>query len=296
MIRQLQRYTMIAAGTLVVALGFNWFLSPNHIASGGLSGASILLGGIFRIDPMIILWIGSLLILLVSAFALGIRSLAASVVGSVLMPFFVLLTHSWQQLTDNPLLASIYGGVMTGIGLGIVFRARGNTGGFTLIAQLLHKWLAIKPSQAIMAMDSVVVIAAGALLAPEKALYALISVFVTRKSMEMVLKLQRCSKVAYIITSSEHEHALSKAVLQDLDRGMTKLSGTGGYTDDHRVIMMVVLASEKAHKLKLLVQALDPHAFIVFTDADDVAGEGFNHEPGTTPASLNRTPKASVRL
>ncbi|WP_282939201.1 YitT family protein [Paenibacillus sp. RC67] len=296
MIRQLQRYMMIAAGTLVVALGFNWFLSPNHIASGGLSGASILLGGIFHTDPMIILWIGSLLILVVSAFSLGIRSLAASVIGSVLMPFFVLLTHSWQQLTDNPLLASIYGGVMTGVGLGIVFRAHGNTGGFTLLAQLLQKWMGIKPSQAIMAMDSIVVISAGILLAPEKALYALVSVFVTRKAMEMVLKLQRSSKMAYIITSFEYEQALSRAVLQDLDRGLTKLSGTGGYTDDHRVIMMVVLAADKAHKLKLLVQALDPHAFIVFTDADDVAGEGFNHELGQVPASLNRTPKSTVRL
>lgn len=296
MIRQLQRYMMIAAGTFVVALGFNWFLSPNHIASGGLSGASILLGGILHTDPMIPLWIGSVLILLVSAFVLGFRSLAASITGSILMPFFVMLTHSWQQLTDNPLLASIYGGVMTGVGLGIVFRAHGNTGGFTLLAQLVQKWLHVKPSQAIMAMDSVVVITAGILLTPEKALYALISVFVTRKAMEIVLKLQRSSKVAYIITSSEYEQALSKAVLQDLDRGMTKLSGTGGYTDDHRVIMMVVLAADKAPKLKLLVQALDPHAFIVLTDADDVAGEGFNYELGKAPAALQRAAKSPIRL
>ncbi|MBE1444076.1 YitT family protein [Paenibacillus sp. OAS669] len=295
MMRKLQRYSMIAAGTLVVALGFNWFLSPNHIASGGLSGTSILLGSLWNTDSMIILWAGSFLLLLLSAFVLGFRSLAASVTGSILMPFFVLLTHSLRPLTDNPLLAAIYGGVMTGVGLSIVFRAHGNTGGFTLLAQMLHKWLGVKPSQAIMAMDSVVVISAGILMAPEKALYALVSVFVTRKAMDMVLKLQKSSKVAYIITSREYEQALSKAVLEDLDRGMTKLSGTGGYTDDHRVIMMVVLAADKARKLKLLVQALDPHAFIVFTEADDVAGEGFNQELETTRL-WKRASESPVRL
>lgn len=277
--QQLQRYVSIIAGTFAVALSFNWFLSPNQIASGGLSGASILIGSLSGIDSSVILWIGSLLVLLASVYPLGIRSLAASAAGSLLLPFFVYITKHWQPLTYNPLLASIYGGIVTGVGLGLVIRAQGNTGGFTLIAQIIHQWQGIKQSKTLMAMDSVVVIAAGILYAPEKALYALISVFITRKTIELVLKLQRDSKVAYIISSVTHEEAISRTVLHDLDRGLTKLSGTGGYTDDLRVIMMTVLSAGEVHKLKMLVQSIDPQAFLIFCDAEDVAGEGFTDQP-----------------
>ncbi|UQZ84162.1 hypothetical protein SK3146_03395 [Paenibacillus konkukensis] len=276
---QIRRYLLIAAGTFAVALAFNWFAGPNHIAAGGMSGTALLIGSLLHIEPSVPLWIGSLLILAVSVYFLGLRSLAVSAAGSVLLPLFVYATRHWPPLTDNPLLAAIYGGLMTGAGLGLVFRAHGNTGGFTLIAQLLHRWLGVKHSQAIMAMDSAVVLSAGLLFSPEQALYALIGVFATRKSMDLVLKLQRASKVAYIISSARCEEALSRAVLHDLDRGLTKIAGTGGYTDDLRVILMIVLAASEARRLKLLVQSIDPQAFMIVCDADDVAGEGFPEHP-----------------
>lgn len=275
----LRRYLSITAGTFAIAVSFNWFLSPNQIASGGLSGASIITGSLLGIEPSVILWIGSLLVLLVSVYPLGVRSLAASAAGSVLLPCFVYMTKHWEPLTHNPILASVYGGIVTGLGLGLVIRSDGNTGGFTLIAQMLHRWYGIKHSKSLMVMDSVVVIAAGVLYAPEKALYALIGVFITRKTIELVLKAQRDSKVAYIITSAACEAAISQTVLHDLDRGLTKLSGTGGYTDDKRVIMMTVLGAGEVHKLKTLVRPLDPHAFLIFCDAEDVAGEGFSELP-----------------
>ncbi|MFE5322736.1 YitT family protein [Paenibacillus sp. NPDC056579] len=273
--QQLKRYVTIAAGTFAVALSFNWFLSPNQIASGGLSGASILLGSLFRVDPSVMLWIGSLLVLLLSVYPLGIRSLAASAAGSLLLPFFVYITKHWEPLTGNPLLASIYGGIMTGIGLGLVIRAQGNTGGFTLIAQIIYRWRGVKHSKSLMVMDSIVVIAAGIMYAPEKPLYALICVFLTRKTIDVTLKLHRESKVAYIISSAMYEQSIARTVLHDLDRGLTKLSGTGGYTDDKRVIMMTVLGAGDVHKLKLLVQSIDPQAFLIFCNAEDVVGVGF---------------------
>ncbi|BDH60253.1 hypothetical protein MTP04_03830 [Lysinibacillus sp. PLM2] len=191
---------------------------------------------------------------------------------------FVNITNGLPALTNDPLLASIYGGVGVGIGLGIVIRVGGNVGGFSLIAQILYKMKSVKHSTSLLVMDGTVIIAGGIIFSPEIALYALVGAFITRKTMDIIIHGdKKGSKVAYIITSKEYEKKIEEKVLHDLDRGLTKISGVGGYTNSERAIMMIVLNPVKSAALRAIVQEIDPGAFIILCEATEVFGEGFSH-------------------
>ncbi|MED4402205.1 YitT family protein [Metabacillus fastidiosus] len=272
---QVKFYTSMLAGTFIVALSFTLLQGPNQIASGGLTGASLVLSYVFHVPSAIILLVTTLLLLIVCCYFLGLHSILKSVVGSLLIPFFIYLTSKLPPLTDDPLLASIFGGLGVGVGLGVVFRAGGNTGGFTLIAQILYKRKSIKQSTSIIFMDAAVMIAGGIIFSPEKALYALVGAFVTRKVIDIIQGKNKGSKVAYIISSKEYEKRITESVLHGLDRGLTKITGAGGYTNSERVIMMTVLDQLKIKDLKSMIQEIDPHAFIIFCEATEVFGEGF---------------------
>ncbi|WP_102349204.1 YitT family protein [Bacillus sp. Marseille-P3661] len=272
---QVKYYISLVIGTFIIALSFTLLQGPNQIASGGLTGAALVLSYIFNVPSAIVLWITTLLLLFFCSYFLGVDAILKAVVGSLLIPFFVYFTSELPPLTYDPLLASLYGGLGVGIGLGIVFRAGGNTGGFTLIAQILHKTKSVKHSTSIIVMDATVMIAGGLIFLPEKALYALVGAFVTRKTMEFIQGTNKVSKVAYIISSTEYEKSLAESVLHGLDRGLTKMTGAGGYTDSERVIMMIVLDPRKVNDLRSMVLGIDPHAFIILCEATEVFGEGF---------------------
>ncbi|MDY0942270.1 YitT family protein [Priestia megaterium] len=246
-------YIFLLVGTFIIALSFTLLQNPNQIASGGLTGAALILGSIFHVPIAIVLWVITLVLLVICCSFLGVRSIIKSVIGSLSIPFFVYLTSELPPLTNDPLLASIYGGLGVGIGLGLVFRVGGNTGGFTLIAQILHKLKSVKHSKSILIMDATVMIAGGLIFSPEKALYALIGAFLTRKAMDIIYGKSKEFKVAYIISSKEFEERISESVPHELDRGLTKLSGAGGYTNNERIIMMTVLDSLKIKDLRSMV-------------------------------------------
>ncbi|WP_050179716.1 YitT family protein [Domibacillus robiginosus] len=283
---QIKQYLFLVLGTFIIALCFNLLQSPNQIASGGLTGASLVLGDIFHLSSAIILWAATLVLLIGGSCFLGVHTILKNIIGSLFIPFFVYVTKEIPPLTHDPLLAAIYGGLGVGFGLAVVFRAEGNTGGFTLIAQILHQKKAIKHSTSILVMDAAVMIAGGIVFSPEKALYALVGAFVTRLTMDYAVRVQqKNSKVAYIISSMEFEKQISESILTELDRGLTKLSGSGGYTNNERIVMVTVLAPSKIATLKALVQHVDPHAFIILCEATEVFGEGFT-QPVSPPKKL----------
>lgn len=283
---QVKFYASMLVGTFVIALSFTLLQGPNQIASGGLTGASLVLSNIFNVPSATVLLVTTILLLVICCYFLGIHSILKSVIGSLLIPFFVYFTSGLHPLTDDPLLASIFGGLGVGVGLGIVFRAGGNTGGFTLISQILHKIKSVKHSTSIIFMDAIVMIAGGLIFSPEKALYALVGAFVTRKTMEFIQGKNKGSKVAYIISSKEYEKRITESVLNGLDRGLTKITGAGGYTNSERVIMMTVLDQSKVKDLRLVVQETDPQAFIILCNATEVFGEGFTPSFRTSSSKM----------
>ncbi|GED31618.1 YitT family protein [Brevibacillus centrosporus] len=271
--RKSLEYFMLVAGSLVLATSFNLFLNPNQIASGGVSGLSTILHNLFGFPPAIVQWACN-----IPLFLLGLKMLERhysmkAALGSIILPLCVMLTSHLQPLTTNPLLASIYGGIGVGLGIGIVFRGRGSTGGFSIASQILHKYTGLSLGACVAVFDGLVILFAGIVFDPEKALFALIALFVTSKTIDIVQMGWNTSKVAYII-SNEIE-TLREAILYDLDRGLTLLDAAGGYTGDERKVLMAVVSQSEVSKLKIMVRSVDPDAFIILCPAHEVLGEGF---------------------
>jgi uncharacterized membrane-anchored protein YitT (DUF2179 family) len=263
-------------GTAIIAISFNMFLVPNGIASGGVSGVSILVQQVFDVAPALTQWALNIPLFLAGVWLLGRRFAAKTALGSVLLPLFVLLTAHMASPTHNPLLAAIYGGIGVGLGLGLVFRGGGSTGGLGLAAQILHKYTGLPLSLAVACFDGIVIAASGFIVSPEVALYALIGLFVTSKTIDFVQNGLQLSKVAFII--SERSEEVAEAILYDLDRGLTRLDGHGGYTGAGRTVLMVVVGQNEVSKLKQLVRSIDAGAFVIISNTAEVLGQGFKLE------------------
>ncbi|QRG66536.1 YitT family protein [Brevibacillus choshinensis] len=271
--RKALEYLMLLAGSLILATSFNLFLNPNQIASGGVSGLSTIFHNLFGVSPAIVQWAFNIPLFLLGLKLLDRQYSLKAALGSIILPLCVMLTSHLQPLTTNPLLASIYGGIGVGLGIGIVFRGRGSTGGFSIASQILHKYTGLSLGACVAVFDGLVILFAGIVFDPEKALFALIALFVTSKTIDIVQMGWNTSKVAYII-SNEIE-TLRETILYDLDRGLTLLDAAGGYTGDERKVLMAVVSQSEVSKLKIMVRSVDPEAFIILCPAQEVLGEGF---------------------
>ncbi len=272
---KLYEYGLLLIGAFIIAASFNLFLNPNQIASGGVAGISTITEHLFGLEPAIVQWALNIPLFLVGLWLLGGGFGLKTAIGSIVLPLFVLLTSGWTSPTPNMLLATLYGGIGIGAGIGLVFRARGSTGGLDTAAQMLHKYTGLRLGMALALFDGTVIVTAGLVFTPEKALYALIGLFVTTKTIDVMQVGFSTSKVAYII--SDKAGQLQPVILQDLDRGLTRLQGYGGYTGEQKHVLMVVVSQREIVKLKTLVRAVDPLAFIILSDASEVLGEGFKY-------------------
>ncbi|MFD0617389.1 YitT family protein [Paenibacillus sp. GCM10027629] len=266
-------YTLVIIGSFSIAVSFNIFMLAHQIASGGVSGISILVQHFTGIQPAYTQWIINIPLFIIGVMLVGKNFGLKVLVGTFILPLFILLTKDWPTPTDNPLLASIYGGLGIGLGLGLVYRARGSTGGLDLVAQLINRFTGLSYHLAVPMLDGIVILCAGIFLSPEKALYALIGLFVTSKTIDAIQTGFNVSKVAFIISNEAEK--LQQAILNDLDRGLTELDGRGGFTGEERKILMVVLSQSEVSKLKVLVKMVDPSAFVIISDTKEVLGEGF---------------------
>lgn len=274
-LRQTVDTIFIIAGSFIMALAFNLFFLPNHIASGGVSGLSVLVQAWLGIEPAFTQWALNIPLLFLAFGLIGREYGVRSLLGSMVLPLFVFLTKDWVIPLSNPLLASIYGGIGVGVGMGLVYRGRGSTGGLSIVAQLLHKYSGLAFSLCIVILDAIVISSAAMVLSLEQALYALIGLYVTGKVIDAIELGFSFTKVAYII--SDHTEPITKAILEDLDRGLTKLTAEGGYTGEHRTVLMVVVGQSEIPRLKTVVQSVDPDAFVIIHNAHEVLGEGFRN-------------------
>ncbi|MFE6798762.1 YitT family protein [Paenibacillus chitinolyticus] len=271
--QKVYEYAMLLIGCLIISISFNVFLNPNQVASGGVSGLSTIIQQTLGWQPALTQWGLNIPLFLLGLWLLDRSYSLKAVVGSIVLPLCVMLTSHLPTLTHNILLATIYGGMVLGLGIGIVFRGRGSTGGFSISSQILHKYSGLSLGVSVAVFDGMVILLAGIFFGPEKALYALIGLFVTTKTIDIVQVGLNTSKVAYIISNDPEK--LREAILHDLDRGLTQLNGAGGYTGDVRLVLMVVVSQSEVSKLKALVQSIDPQAFIILSNANEVLGEGF---------------------
>lgn len=266
-------YTYIIIGAAIIAVGFNVFLLPNEVASGGVSGISTILFGLFNWNPGLVQYAFNIPLFISGVIILGKHFGARSLVGTLTLPLFVLLTASWEPATLNPLLGALFGGISVGIGLGIVFRGRASTGGTDLAAQIITKYTGFTLGKSVMIIDGLIVLSAALVFDIEKGLYALIGLFVTTKTIDIIQLGFSQSKMVYIITNKQEE--IRDAIYEKVNRGVTKFPAVGGYTEQERPILLVVVYQTEFSKLKQVVKQVDPSAFVIVSDAYEVFGEGF---------------------
>lgn len=270
-----REYLGITIGIIVMALGLDMFLVPNKIAAGGVSGIATILYHLFRIPVGV-----AMLVLNVPLFLVGIRKLGVgfgirSLYGTIGLSLAVDVFAPYSPIpTHEPLLASLYGGILVGIGLGLVFRFKATTGGTDLAAAIVNRYLVWASVGFILfVIDALVIVAAGLVFNAELALYALITVFLTAKVIDVVQEGFGKAKAALIISDRSEE--IGRVILKELDRGATVLKGQGVYTGTDKKVILSVVSRSEISILKELVHKIDPRAFVILTDIHEVLGEGF---------------------
>lgn len=269
----IMEYLFVIVGAAVIAFGFSVFLFPNQVASGGVSGISTILYGLFGWNAGLVQYAFNIPLFIAGVLILGKKFGIKSLVGTLALPLFVILTGDLDAWTMNPLLGAIFGGIMVGLGIGLVFKGNGSTGGTDLLAQIITKYTGLTLGTSVLLIDGVIAISAAIVFDLEKGLYALIGLYVTTKTIDIVQLGFSQSKMVYIITNKEVE--MREAIYQQINRGVTKLPAVGGYTGEERPVLMVVVYQTEFTKLKQLLKAVDPSAFVIVSDAYEVLGEGF---------------------
>ena len=264
----------IFLGTALMAVSYQMFLVPNKIAAGGISGLAIIFFHLYELPVGLTVLAGNLPLFILAWRYRGWKFVANSLAGTLLLPIMLELFTFVPLLTSDLLLASVFGGIGLGVGLGIVFRCRGSTGGTALIAQLINYLWGWKSGYGLIGADLAIVIAAGYIFGAEVALFALLSLFVSSKVVDFVQEGFSLSKAALII-SGEAGERITARILEELGRGATFLEGRGAYSGEEKGIILCVVAQSQVTRLKGLVREIDPQAFIIVSNVGEVLGEGF---------------------
>ncbi len=269
-------YSAITLGAVIMAISINMFLDPNTIAPGGVTGLGILIkkvtNGLISVEATnlivnIPLFIGGVLLL---GKSFGAKTLYATLTLSL---FIAIIPQS--SATTDLLLASVFGGVLMGIGLGIVFKFGGTTGGTDLAGAILNKYFSgLSVAAHMMIIDLFVVVASGLVNQKiETPLYSVIALYILVRVIDIMLEGFSYAK-AFLIISSDPEE-MGKNILNEMSRGVTLLKGKGMYTGQERNVLLCVVNRAQVTKLKKLIHSLDRRAFVMVTDIHEVLGEGF---------------------
>lgn len=268
-------YLGITLGCAIMAVSLNAFSVPNRIAPGGVSGIATVFHYLFRFPVGV-----TMLALNVPLFLLGVKVLGKGVgiktlYGTIVLSIFIDYVFKMVPFTFDLLLASVFGGIVMGVGLGLVFRFGGTTGGTDLAAAIVNKFIpGFTVGTILMAIDFFVVLVAGLVFKqPEISLYSIISLFTSIKMLDFVQEGLGYAKAFYIISNQPEE--ISRQVIKELDRGVTALSGKGMYTMEERDVLLCVVQRSQVNRLKEIVQSIDPKAFVILSEVREVLGEGF---------------------
>lgn len=265
----------VTAGVIFTALGLDLFLIPNKIAAGGVSGLATVIHYVIHTPVGLTMLFLNAPLFLWAIYRLGLKFGFRSLYGTISLSVVIDTLAPYLPVpTRDPLLASVFGGVLTGLGLGLVFRYRGTTGGTDLAAAILRTYTGTNVGQLLFVVDAFVVLVAGFTFKSwELAMYALITVFITSWLIDVVQEGFSYTKAFFVI--SEHVDEIAQVVMQEMDRGVTALKGRGMYTGAEREVLFTVVNRSEVTRLKDVIYSIDPRAFVVLADVHEVLGEGF---------------------
>lgn len=267
----------IAAGALLQALALRLFLVPANLASGGVSGLSQIVNHYTGWPIGLMVFLGNVPLFLLGWRFLGgprfaLRTALAIVLFSFFTDFLVLFLPA-QGLTPDLVLNALFGGVISGVGFGLVYRGRGTSGGSDILARILNHWRGVPISQSYLMTDALIMFLAGLAFSWENALYALVMLYVSGLVAESVTEGSNVVRTALIITARPEE--VAGKILHEMERGVTMLPARGAYTGAERTVLYCVVSRTEVVRIKALVREADPRAFMVIGQAHEALGEGF---------------------
>lgn len=274
--QRILEYGQISVGSFVAALGLTMFLVPNMVAAGGVSGLATVIHYVYELPVGWVMLAFNIPLFILGVFFMGKGFGSKSLVGAALMSVFTELTRNFPVPTHDLLLSSVYGGVVLGLGLGIVFRARGSTGGSDLTAMLLNYFVpSVSIGQGILLVDFFVIILEGIVFDWELAMYSWIALFISSKVIDLVQEGFNYAKAVIII--SDHGENICQKILEEMVRGVTLLNAKGAYTLQDKNVLLCVITRMELTRLKNIVHDVDPRAFVIVHDVHEVLGEGFSY-------------------
>ncbi|NOU97528.1 DUF2179 domain-containing protein [Paenibacillus sp. LMG 31456] len=274
----------ILLGTAIYAFGLHYFVISNELMEGGITGIALLLNYIFQFPPSISTLVINVPLFLLGWKFLGKETMFYSIIGTVSLSLFLwimewLIQHKWLvpfRTEHDYFLVTAYAGLTLGIGLGLVFRYGGTTGGSDIIARIGQKWKGWSMGQVILLFDGLVIGTAFFFIPKEKILYTLVAVFITTKVIDIIIEGAYAARAFTIIT--DHAEELVTMISEQTDRGATIIPAIGGYSRQNKNVVYCVVYRQEMKRLKDLTRSIDPHAFIIINEVHDVLGEGFKPE------------------
>lgn len=281
---QLKIILPIMLGTAIFAFGLLYFIIPNQLMEGGVTGITVLLNYAFDISPSLSTLVINIPLFILGWKVLGGRQILYTGIGIALLTFFLGLFERLIEAgyivpfkTEHDfLLAALYAGVTIGTGLGIVFRAGGTTGGSDIIARILSRRSGISIGKVMLGIDIIIIGSSLFFIPLDKILYTLVSVFISSKVIDFIQEGAYSLKSFTII--SDQADQIAQTITVEMDRGVTLVPAVGGYSKQAKHVAYCVVARQEVRQLQEIIKSADARAFVIISEVHDVYGEGFREE------------------
>lgn len=281
----LLQYTIVTIGCILSSIAINFFFVPHKLLSGGISGLAIIFYYLFKLPIGLQLMAMNVPLLYAGYRLLGKAYAMHAVFGIMMFSFMVDAIKPFATVPiDDPILSALAGGILSGLGLGLIFRVNGSTGGMDIIAGIIKKYYSFNMGFISFAFNCVITLVAAVFFGLKLAILTLIAMYITGTLTDKVVEGVNRKKTVFIV--SYHSNEIAAAILDEIGRGATILHGEGAFTHQAKQVIFVVVSLTQIAQIKFIVEEVDPLAFVIVTDAAEVMGRGF-----TLPGTKKKPPK-----
>ena len=276
--KQIKEWIFVIIGSLLMAFSTAQFLLPNHLSTGGFSGIATIIYYLWEIPMGTTTILLNLPLFIIAYLKIGRKFLIKSIIGTILMSLFLNILENLAPLTQDKLLACIYGGIIMGLGTALILKGASSTGGSDLITSIVKKYKPeIRSSNFIMIFDTIIVISNVIFFKTiEIGLYSAIAIYLMGKIIDIFFEGINFAKMMYIVSDKYGD--ISELIKTEIGRGMTGIYGKGMYTKDEKTILLCVASRNEVIAIRKIVEQIDPSAFIVIANAREVFGKGFKEK------------------
>lgn len=268
--------SVILLGSLISGISFNAFIMPHKLLSGGISGIALITNYLTGINPGVLIFVLNIPIFILGYRFIDKEFIILSLIGMTSFSLFIDAFSFLRELyiVDDVMLSCLYGGILNGIGMGIVFRNRASQGGIDIVAVIVKKYMSINLGSTSLIINLIIILIASFIYGLKPALYTLITIYVASQVLDKVQQGFDIRKQVIII--SEREDEVVREILKKLHRGVTYLDGEGAFTGSKKKVIYCIVALNQLARLKQIVKGIDPNAFMAVSDTAEVLGRGFS--------------------